>query len=633
MWLFVNLLRGVEKKGLLKSMQERTLVKMKMTKLILAMIMGTSATFAAWAQAPLAGQAGSDTLKRAQTPNVVNTQAPVKDAKPSVAKESAAAEDSTVIGVISSLALTGDAAFIAAEDVEDLLTPALVDGQEKTIGDLKKAIAMARAELIERGYYLISIAPASAAAYHKDTQVLDLVVDPGYFGDVTVEMKNNGGEGDWYNKEQVEKRFKYVKKGAAFNYFTLRQALRQMNGHPDLCADTKLKMREAKTEEGENKTSVLTRYCDTALEVDDSFPFHASLDINNYAMDELDKWQAILTLQYLNLTGADDVLTVSPAITMNGDMWSIAASYVRPFEFLNGGSWSIYGGYSRLDCDGVVNSVDLLGTGGFAGLNTSWNIWDTENRNIAFNLGVQWRYIEDEWSVLAYKLQKRDLNILPLTAGFSYADKRRDWLGGLDFFSISESVELLGGRDDFRRYSEDADPNYLITRLSWARLQPLLGPKTNGEEWRCWSWYHKIEAQFTSDNLITAERLAYGGNACLRGYRRRGYLGDSGVYGTGEIRTPVFCDPITAFFRDSTGKSPLERIQFFVFTDAGYIAYTESYQNMEDSEFLWSAGFGVRAGLTQYASLNLDVAFPLEKGYADKEDEDCEVYLSVKFQF
>ena len=602
-------------------------------KTMLAAFSVASLACAASAQAPLAGQAGSDTLKRAQAPAAVHGEAKTPDAKPAADKPAPSANDTVEIGVISKLNLTGDAAFIADEDVEDLLAPALTDGAVKTVGDLKKAIAAARAALIDRGYYLIAIAPASEAAYHADTGVLDLVVDPGRFGDVTVTMNNNGGEGDWYDKEQVEKRLKYVKKGDAFNYIALRQALRQVNGHPDLRADTTLKVRDAKTDDGETKDSVLTRYCDAALAVDDSFPFHATLDLNNYAMDELDNWQAILTLQYLNLTGADDVLTISPGMTFNADMLSIAASYARPFEFLNGGSWSVYGGYSRLDCDEVLSRIDLLGTGAFAGLNTSWNIWDSEKRNFAFNLGVQWRYIQDEWSVLNRTLQDRDLNILPLTAGLSYADKRRDWLGGLDFVSVSESVELLGGDDKFRDYSDDADANYLITRASWARLQPLVGPSADGEEWRCWSWFHKIEGQYTADNLITAERLAYGGNSCLRGYRRRGYLGDSGIYGTAELRTPVFCDSVASLFRDSAGQSPIDRFQFFVFTDAGYITYSTSYPNMESDEFLWSAGFGVRAGLTQYASLNLDVAFPLEDGYASSEDSDCEVYLSVRFQF
>lgn len=608
-------------------------------KTILAMFAAAGAVFVAFSQAPLAGQAGSDTVKRAQAPATVKSETQTPEAKPEEKAPEADPKDAVKIGVIEALNVTGNAVFIEEEQVADALKEKLCDGQEKTVGDLKRVLAEARADLIDRGYYLITVAPASANAYHAETKTLDLIVDPGRFGDVRVTMKNNEGKGDWFWDDQIYRRFKYVKKGEPFNYITFRQALRQLNGHPDLLAETKLNVRKpaepkaGETNDVEVTDSALTRYVDAELAVEDTLPLHATLDINNYGMDELDNWQGILTLQYLNLTGADDALTVSPGMSFNAEMFSVAASYARPFDWLRGGSWSVYGGWSRMDCDEILDRLDLLGTGGFAGLNTSWNLWDTEKRNIAFNIGIQWRYIEDEWSVLSKDLQNRNLNILPLTVGFSYADKRRDWLGGLDYASIGESFELLGGEDRFREYSEDADPNYLVFRGSWARLQPFFGPDTDGEEWRCWSWFHKIEGQYSGQNLITAERLAYGGNSCLRGYRRRGYLGDSGIYGTGEIRTPFFCDSVASFFRDSAGKSPIDRIQFFVFTDLGYIAYNESYPNMEDDEFLWSAGFGCRAGLTQYMSLNLDVAFPLREAYADREDNDCEAYLSVRFQF
>ena len=51
---------------------------------------------------------------------------------------------------------------------------------------------------------------------------------------------------------------------------------------------------------------------------------------------------------------------------------------------------------------------------------------------------------------------------------------------------------------------------------------------------------------------------------------------------------------------------------------------------MEDEETLFSAGIGARLGITKYTSLNCDLAFPLRDAYASDEDEDVEVYLSVK---
>ena len=174
----------------------------------------------------------------------------------------------------------------------------------------------------------------------------------------------------------------------------------------------------------------------------------------------------------------------------------------------------------------------------------------------------------------------------------------------------------------------------MIFRAGWQRLQPLFAANIpDDQKWRAWSLYTRIEGQYSDDVLISAERLAYGGYNCLRGYRTRGYLGDNGVYGTAELRTPVLCDLVAGAFGDRTGKSPIDRLQMLVFTDLGWINFNDAYPNMEDDEFLFSAGFGARLAITKYTSLNCDVAFPLNNAYAHEKDDDVEVYISVKVQW
>lgn len=566
------------------------------------MIAGALVLGHAFAEEPLAAQAGSDTLSRATQAAPVEEIVETPDARPDLGAPNAAGEDSIKIGRISQIAISGDVEFAKSEKVGELLEAELCDGSEKTIGDLKATIFSVRKQLINRGFYLINIDVASANAYHRETETLDLTVNPGYFGEVDVNHEDG-----WYSNEQIEKRFKYIKEGEPFNYNKLRGALRTLNGHPDITADTTLSVDAA-------------RRVNTKLDVDDSIPLHASFEVNNHAMDELDNWQMVATLQYLNCTKADDVITISPALTFNGDMWSIAGSYQRPFDLFRGGQWSVYGGYSDMELDNVLPSLSVEGAGGFAGFNLSFNLYDTDERNVALNLGVLYRYLEDQWSVLGYQLRDRDIGILPLTAGLSYADKKRDAFGGLNYASASLSYNVADIGDNFKAYSESAETNYMIARLALARLQPLYGPDKDGEEWRCWSLFQRFEGQYSDDELISAERLAFGGHDCLRGYRRRGYLGDSGLYGTSEFRTPVWMF------------SPA-RVQLHTFLDYGYINYNESYAGIEQTEYLMSAGIGARLALSRYASLNCDLAVPLVDGYNKDEDEDCEVYISFKLQW
>jgi hemolysin activation/secretion protein len=535
------------------------------------------------------------------------------------------------VGTIKSITLIGALEFAEQEGVKEFLEKELIDGKVKKVGDLEAAFAALRSKLSERGYYLAAVYPAAADAFNETTGELQLIVDAGRFGDISVDLAEKDGF-HWYSREQVEKRLKGIDRNDVFNYFRLRSAIAELNWHPDLVADTKISVRDAG--EGDKADSKYTRFADVALSVEDSFPLHFVWDINNYGMEEIDDWQSSLTVQYLNLTRADDVLTVTPAMSFNGDLKSISASYLRPFDWLLGMSGTVYGGYSDLDTDKVLPSLALEGTGWFAGFNWSANLYDDDYRNFAFNAGILYRYLEDEWSVAKYKLNKRDIGILPLTLGFSYADKKGDWLGGRDFFNVSLSFNLASTEDDLKYYTENADEHYMIFRAGWQRLQPLFAANIpDDQKWRAWSLYTRIEGQYSDDVLISAERLAYGGYNCLRGYRTRGYLGDNGVYGTAELRTPVLCDLVAGAFGDRTGKSPIDRLQMLVFTDLGWINFNDAYPNMEDDEFLFSAGFGARLAITKYTSLNCDVAFPLNNAYAHEKDDDVEVYISVKVQW
>ena len=568
----------------------------------------------------------------------VENSRPAQDltvAPPSVTAvdESAPAADASnyaevEIGVIKSITLIGAVDLAEEEGVQQSLEAKLVDGQVKKIADLEAAFADVRKGLAARGYYLAALYPASDNAFNGETGELQLIFDAGYFGNVTVDFADES-DFHWYSKEQIEKRVKDVKGNETFNYGKLRTAISNVNYHPDLVADTKISVRNAR--EGEKGDSPYTRYADIDLSVKDSFPLHFVWDINNYGMDEIDEWQSSLTVQYLNLTRADDVLTVTPAMSFNGDLKSISSSYMRPFDWWRGMSGTVYGGYSSLDSDDVLPQLALEGTGWFAGFNWSANLYDDDKRNFAFNAGVLYRYIEDEWSVAAYKLKKREVGILPLTVGFSYADKKGDWLDGRDFFHIDLSYNLASTEDDLDKYTDRADEHYMILRAGWQRLQPLFASNIpDDQKWRAWSLFTKVEGQFTDDVLISAERLAYGGYNCLRGYRARGYLGDSGVYGTAEFRTPVLCDLFSSTLSTYSGSTPIDRLQFLVFTDLGWINFNDSYPNMEEDEFLFSAGFGARMAITKYTSFNCDVAFPLNRAYAHEKDEDIEVYLSAK---
>ncbi len=608
-------------------------------RVALALALAICASVSADAEDGLGEMSGAggimrDAERRALAPATVGRDTPKEAKLPGAADERQAEADpadSRVLGHVSSVRFLGSAEFAESEGVGEALLYELGAG-EKTMGDVKAAIMRVRRDMVGRGYYLFRMSPAKSGAYDKSTGTLTMLVDEGRFGRVRLTFADGGEEGTWFSKEQLERRFRSVEEGSTFEYSRLRSALFDANAHPDLTIDTAVGVR--KSIEGEGESRRLVRYADMDLSVRESMPFHAVWELNNYGMEEVEEWQTSLTLQYLNLTKHDDVLTVSPSVSIGGEMWSVAGSYMMPHAWWNGGNTTLYGGYSNLDVDDVVPRLDLEGSGWFVGLQHSENLIDDDRRLLALSAGLLWRYTEDRYTALGYRLNERGASILPISLALSYTAKRPDAFGGRNFGTVQGLVNVVNGGDKLDELWAGADEHYWALRAQLARLQPLFGwfDQKSQLDLHQWMLFMKLEGQYTTDTLIPLEKLSLGGYNSLRGYHSRGYLGDWGVYGTFELRTPILVDAVASLFGDRTDKSPVDRLQFVGFLDWGYLAYNDLPSGYDDDEFLYSAGLGARVSMTKYTQLKCDVAFPLnDSDWA--EDDDMEVYLAVQMQF
>lgn len=594
---------------------------------------GTSA-FAEEALAPMAGTGG--VLRDAE--RRVLGDRPTKDAKPIAAVAPEQKTDPRLkdaadkkLGPISNVQILGSSAFAEEHRIADRLQAELSGEDAQTVGDVAQAIAKIRSEMMTEGYYLFRITMARENAYDAATQTLTVLVDQGSFGKLNVSFEGQA-DGTWFTAQQIRRRFRDIEEGAPFDYTHLRTALFDANSHPDLTIDTDIDVR--KPIEGEGRERRIARYADMNLDVHESFPLHMVWEVNNYGMEEIEEWQTSLTAQYLNLTKHDDVLTISPGMSFGAEMFTLAGSYMLPHTWGLGGNTTLYGGYSDLDVDNIYSQLDLEGIGWFVGLQHSEYLYDTERHQLAVSAGLMWRYIEDQYTVSHYKLNKRGVSILPASLALSYTGKKPDALGGRNFATLQGVFNILSAGDEVDELWTDSDENYWILRWQLARLQPLFGwyDPTTEKDLHQWMLFLKLEGQYSSDTLIPVEKLALGGYNCLRGYHARGYLGDYGIYGTVEVRTPILVDAFAACFGDRTDRTPIDRIQFLGFWDYGYVAYNDLPSGFDDDEFLTSFGVGARLAVTKYSQLRCDVAFPVADGN-NPDDDDCEMYLGVQFQF
>ena len=335
----------------------RSLSLVRMLGLHLLVVLGVMAKTSSYAEEglePMAGTGGQlrDAERRVLgTPprkevrkqaDIISGQKPEGLSKPGDAK---------VIGEITSIKVFGSTEFADNVGIADRLLTELQGAGAKTAGDVSKAIAKVRQDLMKEGYYLLRISLARENAYDAETKTLSVLVDQGSFGKTTIRFEGEE-EGTWFSSRQIFRRFKDIEEGRAFDYTRLRGALFDANSHPDLTIDTAIAVR--KPIEGEGNDRRIARYADLNLDVHESCPIHGVWEINNYGMKEINEWQTSLTLQYLNLTKHDDVLTISPGMSFGGEMFSLAASYMLPHEWWLGGNTTLYGGWSYLDVDDIV---------------------------------------------------------------------------------------------------------------------------------------------------------------------------------------------------------------------------------------------------------------------------------------
>jgi len=587
---------------------------------------------------PMAGVGGPmrDAERRALAPAIPNAEkkVPSLNVAEKTSTPSSSAESNKVLGPIEVVKINGSREFAEREDLANMMLNELGEG-DKTLADVQSAIAKVRGDFMKRGLYLLRISVARNGAYDAETKTLSLLVDEGRFGKLTISFDVDGekeDDGFWFSRKQIASRFRKIEEGDTFDYSRLRGLLFEANANPDLTIDTSIDVR--KPIEGEGADRRISRYADVSLDVRESCPFHLLLDVNNYGMEEINEWQTSLTAQYLNLTKHDDVLTISPSMSLGAEMVSIAGSYMLPHDYWLGGMTTLYGGYSKLDVGDIVPRLDLEGMGYFVGLQHTENVYDSERHQLALSVGVLWRYIQDQYTALGYSLNERAASIVPLSIALSYTAKKPDWLGGRNFATIQGVYNLMNGGDSLEEMWTNAEERYGIVRGQLARLQPIFGwynPETDSELHQ-WMLFMKLEGQYTADTLIPVEKLSLGGHNCLRGYTTRGYLGDYGVYGTFELRTPILVDTFSALFGDRTNKKPIDRLQFLAFCDWGITKYNDLPSGYDDNKFLASFGLGFRFALTQYSQIRGDVAVPMIDGDND-DDDDYEFYLGVQLQY
>lgn len=352
---------------------------------------------------------------------------------------------------------------------------------------------------------------------------------------------------------------------------------------------------------------------DVELKVDQKSPYHATVQLSNDHSPNTRPLRLLASLRDDNLWGLGHTISgtyvVAPQDRSNAEVF--AGSYLAPIW---GSSWSllVYG-YKSNSNVATLGGTNVLGDGYAIGARAILQLPSSAGFSHSLNFGIDYKDFNEDlvfgtsdpirtpiyyWPLVgSYQAtlagNKDVLNAtLSVTANVRPASIGRTLVPGV---TDPVLVDAFGNK----RGANDAQANFVHWNLDLDYTRTLPADFVG---------VVRFSGQLADGPLISNEQFAAGGLTSVRGFLQSEAIGDNGVSGTAELRTPSL--NFAGF---------VDELRLIAFTDVGYAHVLQASPEVDDSFTLWSAGVGTRFQFFKYLSGDLAVAWPLVKGSRERK--------------
>ena len=416
----------------------------------------------------------------------------------------------------------------------------------------------------------------------------------------------------YYSADQVIKNVGLTS-NSKFDFRSLHEDLFALNTEPSATVDTSIAPKD-----------------EVKLAVTDELLVHGSLTLSNTGSPFVGDWRLCSTLEHLNLTKHDDILTAEWLTNPENldEVNAFTGRYYRPLGPKN--NVTFHAGWSETGFN--VLEFDIRGHGRFLGAHFNRVVYSSPRHTLDVSAGWTYKQSETQIGFANFNLDASVLRLSMPNVTIGFSDKVFDSLGGRTFASLGMLRNFAGhfgasGMDSIRRRSANADGNLTITKFRLARFQRLCKGVT---------LVGKIDSQYTNDWLDPVLQKRLGGADSVRGYSESEFSGDSGFNGTLELRSPLFSNFIPQLSRteEKIGSDPdhwsVHRLQAIGFYDFGHIHRNYRFAGLGEDDSASSLGLGVRFRISPYSQLKCDYGVPL---ISTESSRDGRGHLSLSLQF
>lgn len=310
------------------------------------------------------------------------------------------------------------------------------------------------------------------------------------------------------------------------------------------------------------------------LKVQDQLPFHGGIELNNRYSANTTHTRLNGSVRYDNLWQRDHSLSFSFQTTPENTRETrvLATTYLVPAD---GDYWAIYGVLSRSNV-AAVGDVSVIGNGNIFGLRYIHPLPALETYSHSLTLGADRKDFQETTVLQGADSFNTPIAYTPLFGGY---DANWQAESSTTQVNLGATLSVRGLGNDVQEFADKrflAKPDFAHLRADLKHTQQL--PKT-------WQMFARVSGQVSGGPLISSEQFAIGGADTVRGYPESSAMGDQGVFGTLELRTP----PLAKYFASQPGE-----LYAFAFYDRGRVGIAEPLPAQTETFDLASAGLGLR---------------------------------------
>ena len=334
---------------------------------------------------------------------------------------------------------------------------------------------------------------------------------------------------------------------------------------------------------------------DIDLTVEDKLPLHGSLELNNRYSADTTELRLNGALSYGNLFQLGHTLGASVQVAPENTDDALVYSAYYLARVTDKMSLMLQG--TKQDSDiSTLGGAAVGGRGKIAGIRAVIDLPTSKGFYQTFNFGIDYKDF-DEDLVIGEDTIKSPIEYMPISANYSAS-----WMAEKSFTELNTSLNLhlrgMGsGPEDYANKRYNASGNFIYLRADASHTRDIAGGA---------QIFGKIQGQASGSPLVNSEQYAGGGLGTARGYLEATQLGDNGLFGTVELRSPNLAG------ESSVTADPPNQWRFHAFADAGLVGIYDSLPDAQGTrDWFASIGIGTRMQALDHYHGSLDVALPL----------------------